>query len=290
MVIDEGSTESSAWALDVADLLKGRLAEPKRFVKSSNTVYPLIAPNGARILVMRVLPSSTGALERRLSVMPFDGGSEQPVSTQGTPVAWNWADSVTLLVRTQNATGSHVALTDVRSGAVLRSVDLPDSIYRAVIALPDGWAYIPATSDRLMILRGGATKEIKPPSWFGQVSDLRASADGSHIAIAGWNNGTFDTLGVAVVSVDGGTPVRWGGAFSEGVDVSALEGGGFLLHVWPTAETIALYKASGPGDMKLVGNIPVRAADVTVSQDLKRATLLQREYHGDSWMSRVVKP
>jgi hypothetical protein len=40
----------------------------------------------------------------------------------------------------------------------------------------------------------------------------------------------------------------------------------------------------------LLGNVPVRATDVTVSQDLKRATLLQREYHGDSWMSRVVKP
>jgi hypothetical protein len=290
MVIDEGTVESSAWALETADLLKGRLAEPKRFAKSSNTIFPEISPNGARVLVMRVLPSSTGASERRLSVMPFEGGSETPVSTQGAPVGWNWMDSVTLLVRTQNATGSHVALTDVRSGAVLRSADLPDSIYRDVVALSDGWAFIPSTSDRVMIQRGGGTKEIKPPAWFGQVTRLAVSADGSHIAAGGWNNGTYDTAGIAVMSVDGGTPVRWGGAFSESVDLSRLDGGAFILQIWPTAETIALYKASGPGDMKLVGNIPVRAATVTVSRDLKRATLLQREYHGDSWMSRVVKP
>jgi hypothetical protein len=199
-------------------------------------------------------------------------------------------DSVTLLVRTNNATGSHVVLTDVRNGAVLRSVDLPDSIYRDVAALRDGWAYIPSTSDRVMIQRGGGTKEIRMPAWFGQISRIVVSADGSHIAAGGWNNGTYDTAGVAVMSVDGGTPVRWGGTFSENVDVTALDGGDFLLHIWPTAETIALYKANGPGDVKLLGNVPVRATGITVSRDLKRATLLQREYHGDSWMSRVVKP
>jgi hypothetical protein len=290
MVIDEGSTESSAWALETADLLKGKLAEPHRFAKSSNTIYPQISPNGARVLLMRVLPSSTGASERRLSVMPFEGGSETPVSTQGAPVWWHWVDSVSLLVRTQNATGSHVAVTDVRTGAVLRSVDLPDSLYRDVVALPDGWAYIPSTSDRVTIQRGGSTKEIKPPAWFGQVTGIAVSADGKHIAAGGWNNGTYDTAGIAVMSVDGGTPVRWGGKFSESVGVTTLDGGAFLFHVWPTAETIALYQASAPGDMKLLGNVPVRATDVTVSQDLKRATLLQREYHGDSWMSRVVKP
>jgi len=29
---------------------------------------------------------------------------------------------------------------------------------------------------------------------------------------------------------------------------------------------------------------------VSVSGDLKRAAILERDYHGDAWMSRIVRP
>ena len=290
MVIDEGTTESSVWALDVADMMKGKFAEPRRFVKSSNSVFPLVSPDGARLLLARTLPSSTGGSERRLSIMSFAGGEETQVSTQGRPFRWNWTDSVTVIITTQTPTGSHVALTDVRTGAVSRTLDLPDSIYRDITPLADGWAWIPASGDGLVIQRGGATKEIKAPKWYGGIATLEPSVDGKQIGFAGWNNSTNDTLGLDVVSVDGGTPVHWGGVFSESIGLSALDAGSFALLAWPTQQSIAVYRATGPGKLTPLGTVPRPADYLTVSNDLKRAALLQREYHGDSWMSSVVKP
>jgi Tol biopolymer transport system component len=290
MVIDEGTRESSVWALEVADMMKGKFAEPRRFVKSSNSVFPNISPDGARLLIARNLPSSSGGSERRLSIMPFAGGEETQVSMQGKPFSWGWADSVTVLITTQTPTGTHVALTDVRTGGISRTVDLPDSIYRDITPLADGWAWIPATGDRVVIQRGSATKEIKAPAWYGGIAILQASTDGKQIGFVGWNNATNDTLGLDVVSVDGGTPVHWGGVFSESLGLSALDGGGFAMIAWPTQQSIAVYRFTAAGKVASLGTVPRPADYLTVSGDLKRAALLQREYHGDSWMSRVVKP
>ena len=54
----------------------------------------------------------------------------------------------------------------MRNGATSRTVDLPDSLVRDVVPLPDGWAWMPASSDRLIVRRGDKTTEIPKPEWF----------------------------------------------------------------------------------------------------------------------------
>ncbi len=53
-----------------------------------------------------------------------------------------------------------------RTGANSRTVDLPDSLMRAVIPLPDGWAWVPASADRIIVRRGEKTLEFPKPEWF----------------------------------------------------------------------------------------------------------------------------
>ncbi len=57
---------------------------------------------------------------------------------------------------------------------------------------------------------------------------------------------------------------------------------------------MALTQLRGPGNLKRLGIVP-RPVDlggpgVSVSDDLKRVTILESAYHGDAWMSRIVRP
>jgi len=290
LVIDEGTSEYSVWALDLADAFRNRFAEPKRVIKSSTPVNGFLSPDGGRLLVSRTLPSSEGRSERRFSVMNFDGTGEKQLAEQAAVVGIHWTDSVTLLVRTQTPKGSHVALVDVRTGAQTRSVDLPDSIYRAVIALKDGWAWIPADGDKLVVQHRGATTEIPRPKWFGLLYDVDVDGAQTRFALSGWNTGTFDSLGVAVVPVDGGAPVMWDVAFAEGGDANFAPDGSLLVEVWPTAEAVTLSRVRAPGKVELLGTVGRPAAGFSVSRDLKRAAVREQEYHGDAYLSRLGRP
>jgi hypothetical protein len=108
--------------------------------------------------------------------------------------------------------------------------------------------------------------------------------------MVGWNTGTNDTLGVAVVSADGGTPVVWATSYAESGGMHFLADGSVLLRVRPTQESVALLQLRGPGNVKRLGVIPRPVANVSLSADLKRAVIIERNYHGDAWMSRIVRP
>ena len=71
--------------------------------------------------------------------MPFEGGAETQVATRSDAREAGWIDSTTLIVGGQSDSGMHAALIDVRTGTVVRSLDLPDSLIVDLVALPDGW-------------------------------------------------------------------------------------------------------------------------------------------------------
>lgn len=61
-------------------------------------------------------------------------------------------------IQRQRAGGGETPLNVPGSRAV--SIDIADSLVVSVIPLPDGWAWIPATKDRVVVQRGGKTSEI----------------------------------------------------------------------------------------------------------------------------------
>jgi hypothetical protein len=213
---------------------------------------------------------SGGGSERRLSILGFGGGNETPLNIAGSPTAWRWTDSVTVIVTRQTATGLRVSLVDVRNGGATRSTEIPDSLVAAVTPLPDGWAWIAQNRDKVVIQQGGKTAEIPKPAWFGSLVGLSADPDGRRLAITGWNAGTSDSVGVALVPVAGGTPALWGASPAEEVNANFLDDGSILFTVWDTPESAVLYRVTGPGQLERLGSVPRPIANVNVSRDLKR--------------------
>jgi len=285
---DQGTYDYGSWALNLADALKGRFPDSRRLVQASTPVTTAVSPDGARLLVTRTLPSASGALERRLSIMPFAGGAEVPLQTAGSPIGGYWRDSVSVLVGT-GSRGQHAALLDVRTGAVERTLELADTNFVDLTSLPDGWAWIPGSDDRIVVQRAGRTTEIRKPAWFGVLFQVNADPTGRRIGMSGWSASTFDTLGVAVVSSDGGTPVMWAKHFAEGGGMVFLSDGSLGFEVLPSEETVTLYRVPAPGQLDLLGTVPRPVTGVTGSADLKRVSVDTKDYHGDAWMSRVVK-
>jgi hypothetical protein len=196
---------------------------------------------------------------------------------------------VTVEIAGQSATGMHIGLIDARTGAAGPSLELPDSLPRSVTALPDGWAWIPSSGDHVVVQRGGKTIEVPAPRWFESVFLVIADRTGRRLGMIGWNAATNDSLGVAVVPVDGGTPEFWGRAFAERGGASFLDDGSVLFAPWDTPESIQFSRLTGPGAATPVGRVPRSVGDVTFSGDLKRAAVLEVNRHGDAFMSKLVR-
>jgi hypothetical protein len=95
---------------------------------------------------------------------------------------------------------------------------------------------------------------------------------------------------VRVMSLADGTVTPWFTAVAAGGgDLDRLKDGSFLLRVHDTPETYSLYHLLGPGRSVKLGMIPGKVSSLSVSADLKRAAVVMREYHGDVWMTRVVR-
>jgi hypothetical protein len=131
--------------------------------------------------------------------------------------------------------------------------------------------------------------EVAEPSWFSSVYGVDVDPSGQHLLIVGWGQ-SQDSLGVAVVPVDGGTPVIWAKAFAERGVARFIDDGSILFAPWDTPESIVFYHVTAPEKVARLGKVPRSVAGVSVSHDLKRALVLEQDYHGDAFMSRVVRP
>jgi hypothetical protein len=290
MAVDDGSYSFSVIAASLPDLLSGKLPAGAPLMQASNRVNAVVSPDGERLLLRRSVPVAAGPDQVRFSVMPFAGGAESPLNAAGNVVGARWLDSVTVVVRSMTDVGSRFVQMDVRTGASGQSIELPDSAIASITALRDGWAWIPKRRDRVIVEQSGKRHEIAKPSWFDALYDVDASPDGTRLLLTGWGASTGDTVRVDVVPTAGGTPVPWVRSFAETAYAIWLDDGAIAFMSWRSSDAVTVRRLTGPGQEEVVGDVGHVATALNVSRDLKRATIMWREYRGDAWMYRVVKP
>jgi len=290
MTVDDGSYTFSVIAANVADVIKGTLPEGPPLMQASSRVAALVSPDGARLLMRRNVPTPNAGDEVRLSVAPFTGGSETPINATGKVVSAHWIDSVTVATYTLTGAGPQLARIDVRTAASSLALQVADSAIADATALPNGWAWIPGTRDRVIVEQNGKRREIPRAEWYAALTHVDASPDGARLVTVGWNASTSDTLRIDVVPVAGGAPVEWSRHFAEDGDAIWLADGSIAFTVWGGTDAATVYQVAGPGQTKTVGPLAHVSNAFSVSQDLKRSTVMWREYRGDAWMYRVVKP
>ena len=290
LAVDDGSVENNVVAGELPDLLRGTMPAGAPLMQASTPINAVVSPDGARLFMVRRIPGSDGTLEARLSVRAFEGGPESPIAASGRVLGVGWADSITLAIRTQTANGSRTSLVDARTNTSIRALELEGAPPEAVTTLPDGWAWIPAARDRIVVDRNGKRHEIPKPAWFAVIVGLDASPDGSRLAYSGWSASTQDTLRVDVVPTAGGTHVTWVSQWAEGGGARWVNDGSLLFLNWSGPETVALHKVTAPGQVQPLGELPHVASGLTVSSDLRRATMQWRVERGDAFMYRVAKP
>jgi hypothetical protein len=222
--------------------------------------------------------------------MPFGGGGETALAPPGTVVAMEWVDSVTVQAGTLSSRGLKFQLIDVRTNGISNTLEVPDSNVRAATPLPDGWAWIKAGGTGILVERNGKRTEIAKPAWFSNLVSIDASRDGSRLLYTGWNAATEDTLRMEAVPTTGGPATVLASSFAERGFGRFLEDGSALFTVWVEAEAAALLRVREAGKIEALGTVPHSSSGITVSDDLQRATVGWRDYQGDAWLYRVVKP
>jgi hypothetical protein len=90
--------------------------------------------------------------------------------------------------------------------------------------------------------------------------------------------------------VDGGSAVPWVTTFAESGNAQWLADGSIIFKIWPAVDAVELIRVRGPDQVERLGMVPHQAGSLSLSSDLQRATLQWREYRGDAWLYRVVKP
>jgi hypothetical protein len=236
--------------------------------------------------VRKSVPVGGNHVETRFSIMPSAGGSEASIGG-ANPVAALWSDSVTVALARQTPSGLHLAEIDVRTNAVRNEMDLPDSVLTWARALPDGWAWIPAAQDKIIVRRAGKTREYPKPAWYAFLFLLDVDPARNRIFIGGNDKTTGDSLGLSVLDLESGTTTMWTTMFAEIARTSVLADGSVFLQVARTQESLSFYKVTGPNQLQSLGDSPRPIRQVSVSSDMKHATALERDYRADAWMSKV---
>jgi hypothetical protein len=287
VVMDEGTFEHSVWAMPVADAVKGTFLDERRVARASTAVGATISPDGARMLMRRVVPTG-GRSETRWSIMPFDGGAETPLPAPGVIRRAKWSDAQHVATSMHTPNGLRLSDIDARSGAVRSTIQLPDSVVADWTPLPNGWAWIPVTRDRIVVSEGGRRREFRPPAWFAGIAQLSADRTSRRIFYVGSGRATGDTAGVAALSLDDGKSTLWATHFAEEARVMAASAHRAVFAVATTQDSWSLFGLDGPGATKPLGTIGRPIFGLSVSEDLSRAAIMVLDYRADAWMNEVV--
>ena len=286
VVIDEGTFDYSLWALGTDDLLRGRYTDDGRIAHASSSISSSISPDGNRLLVRRITPAG-GRANIHFAVMPFVGGVEIPIPSASEVVRAWWADSVTVAMQSQTPTGLRLVAANVRNGAQRDAMDLPDSTIAEGTALADGWAWVPASIDRIVVSQQGHRREFGLPKGYTYLNHVAADPTGQRVFFGGGSSAN-DSAAVGVLSLRDGTMSTWSWVSGAVDRVVPSSGGGLVAIAELAQERFALLRANGAGPMQNVGTLPRQAFTISVSGDLKRATVAQRDYHADAWIHSVI--
>jgi hypothetical protein len=289
MVMDEGTLEYGVWATDLSSIVQGKITNDTRIARASNNVAAILSPDGGRLLVRRVVPTTGEHTAVQYAIRPYGAETETPLAIPGKPGRPHWVDSVTISAVSRVAGAAHMALIDVRTGAVRNDLTLEDTTIYDAVRIAGGWAWIPPSRDRIIVDQAGKRREIPEPGWYGELWGLEPDSAGGRVFVTGFNRATSDTLGVAAVNLADGSSTQWTSIFAEDGAVQVLGDGSVFLAVHRTQESLDLYHLTGPGKAQLLGSPPRPLLGVSVSDDLKRAVAFDRDYHADAWMYNVVK-
>ena len=287
-VMDEGTREYQLWAVEINDLMSGRLSDNSRIAQTSSGISARLSPDGQRILMARQVPNEKGENETRYTLRSFGSSAETPLPGLPQPASAAWWDPTTLRVRISVPDGGRFAMLDVRSGELRNQIDLPDSTYGSMYPLNDGWLRIPRTLDSLFLLRGGATELLPKPAWFRYMGITGRGRSEGEVFLGGLGNTTPDSVGFGSLEVSTGKFTEWGRFGDQAVQVRTLDDGRVLVELYTQAGTTEFYTATGPGKLERLGTVPVPVDVFDVSTDLRRATVRRYRYRADAWLSKVI--
>jgi hypothetical protein len=250
----------------------------------------VLSPNGQRVLIGRDPGAVTDAMQE-WSTIPFGGGTETPLPLAAPIANATWFDSKTAAVRERLPSGARLSLVDVATGAVRDPLVVPDKYPHTYAHMASGgWAWVNEFDKLSLQLPGDLLpRTIALPAWYLDAVGVAAARDGSQLAFVGRKAPNQDSLGVSVISLPGPGVSQWLATFGERAEVNRLKDGTFLLRLRDTPETYSLYHLLGPGRAEKLGVIPRTVSSLSVSEDLERIAVVVRTYHGDAWMSRVVR-
>jgi tRNA A-37 threonylcarbamoyl transferase component Bud32 len=289
MVIDQGAYDHGVWAVPFDSARAGVFPEAKRLARASSQTTGVISPGGSRVLVRRTVPTAGGQSETRLGVLPFDGGAEVPVTSDGMVIRSNWSDSVHVTIASRSGGGALVlSETDVRTGARRNRLAIPDSAIRDFTALSNGWAWIPASSDRITVVENERRRVFPKPAWFGGIAHLVGDPAHGRVFYTGWGGPGADSVGLGVLSLETGAHALWTATPGDAGRIVLVDGHDALFLVQEGRETWSLYTADGPSRIAKLGTIPRPVSSLTASRDLKRIVANVRDYRADAWMSKVI--
>jgi hypothetical protein len=288
-VMDEGTFDHSVWAIPLADAVKETYPADRRVANASTPVSALVSPDGTMLLLRKAVPTSGGRREIRHAVVPYEGGAETPLPVPGVVRRVIWSDAQHVATIAQAGSGSRLSEVDVRSGAERNGLDIADSLTADFTALPNGWAWIPVTRDRIVVMENGRRREFRPPAWFGNVFQIVADRARHRLLYLGMNRTTGDSGGVAMITLDDGRQAKLATRVGEDVRLIAVNAHDALLAVAETQDSWSLYAIDGAGsDGTLLARVGRPIATISVSEDMTRAALMVRDYRADAWLSKVV--
>ncbi len=289
VAVSQGTTEYSIWALDLTDARVGRFADSKRIARASVPIHAEVSPDGDRIMLDRTFPLPSGGAEHRLTLMPFAGGDETAVTTQGKIDRRGWVDSITIALATVTAKGRRFVLHDALTGAEREEAYVPDSLIFDFDPVPGGWAWLPWGGQKVVTRVAGQTHEYPDPPWAGSLSQSRLDPTARRLALVGTARTNADSLGVFVLSLDTGLATPWAKFLAGDLVVQWLEDGSILAEVYESQGTVTLYHLSSPGGAERIGTIPREVTGIDVDRKMRRAVVRTGDFHGDAWVVRVVR-
>ena len=293
LVFDEERSEFTGWGLEMRDVIRGKIPHKSRSLTATADLDLEISPDGKRILIGRGAGPGTRKTDR-YDIMPFPEGPTMPLSA--TPAGFSaviWSDSTTIPVAAEAATGTKLALLDVKTGTLSSVFVAPDSsIVEAVPLPPGGWVWLPR-GERVIKLhrRGEAVRAIPYPREWVTVASLAASPDGKQLLVAGHKSESVDSLRLGIISVSNGA-LRHIRTTHAGAAAFAvwLPDGTIMLTVWSNPDGApTLYQLRESGKLIWTARIPLPVWNISFSDDLKFAALTLRYYHADALISRVLR-
>jgi hypothetical protein len=298
LVVDEGISQTSVFALSLADALRGVFSSTKPLLSTSAPLMAWLFPDGKRLLIRRDTKGESGVGGPWLSTVAADGGVESPVSVKGALLNAVFADSLTVALLEHDSTKAHGAaanrrfvLEDVRTHARRAEWLPPDSTAWWMNPVAGrGWVWMGQDSSVHVQLGNERTPRTYPiPAQYNRVERIVASPDGRHLALVGWKTTTADSLRVTVLSLADGAAEPWVTIYGEDYYADWLADGSFVLCVSEPQDTWTMYRIRGPGRVEKVGTVPRPISSISTSQDFTRAVVVTRDYLGDAWMFRVVR-